>query len=48
MKYLVSVIDDNAGLASPTEAAIDAFDDRLPGRGPMGPSPRPRVAQHGQ
>jgi len=30
MQYLVSVIDDNAGLATPTEAAaIDAFNDRL-------------------
>ncbi len=30
MHYLVSVIDDNAGLATPTEmAAIDAFNDRL-------------------
>lgn len=30
MKYLVSVIDDNAGLATSDEmAAIDAFNDRL-------------------
>jgi hypothetical protein len=30
MNYLVSVIDDNTGLATPTEmAAIDAFNDRL-------------------
>jgi len=30
MKYLVSVIDDTAGSATPTEmAAIDAFNDRL-------------------
>jgi hypothetical protein len=30
MKYLVSVIDDNAGLATTDEmAAIDAFNDRL-------------------
>ena len=30
MQYLVSVIDDDAGLATPTEmAAIDAFNDRL-------------------
>ena len=30
MQYLVSVIDDGAGLATPTEmAAIDAFNDRL-------------------
>ena len=34
MKYLVSVIDDNAGLATPTEmAAIDAFNDRLQAEG---------------
>ena len=30
MKYLVSVVDDGAGLATPTEEAdIDAFNDRL-------------------
>ena len=30
MKYLVSVIDDTAGLATPEEqAAIDVFNDRL-------------------
>ena len=30
MKYLFSVIDDNAGLATPAEdAAIDAFNDKL-------------------
>ena len=30
MKYLVSIIDDHTGLATPTEmAAIDAFSDRL-------------------
>lgn len=30
MKYLVSVIDDNTGLATPKEMAdIDAFNDRL-------------------
>lgn len=30
MRYLVSVIDDNTGTASPGEmAAIDAFNDRL-------------------
>jgi hypothetical protein len=30
MQYLVSVIDDTAGLATPNEmAAIDAFNDRL-------------------
>jgi hypothetical protein len=30
MQYLVSVIDDTAGLATPSEmAAIDAFNDRL-------------------
>src|ERR1700723_3631346 len=30
MRYLVSVIDDGAGLATPTEEAdIDAFNDRL-------------------
>jgi hypothetical protein len=30
MQYLVSVIDDGAGLATPDEdAAIDAFNDRL-------------------
>jgi hypothetical protein len=34
MQYLVSVIDDNAGLATPTEmAAIDAFNDRLQAQG---------------
>jgi hypothetical protein len=34
MKYLVSVIDDNAGLATPTEmSAIDAFNDRLRAEG---------------
>jgi hypothetical protein len=34
MKYLVSVIDDNAGLATPAEmAAIDAFNDRLQAEG---------------
>jgi hypothetical protein len=35
MQYLVSVIDDTAGLATPTEmAAIDAFnDDRLKAEG---------------
>jgi hypothetical protein len=31
MQYLVSVIDDTAGLATPSEmAAIDAFNDRVP------------------
>ena len=30
MQYLVSVIDDGTGLATPTEdAAIEAFNDRL-------------------
>jgi hypothetical protein len=30
MQYLVSVIDDNAGMATPDEAgAIDVFNDRL-------------------
>jgi len=30
MQYLVSVIDDTAGLATPSEmAAINAFNDRL-------------------
>jgi hypothetical protein len=30
MQYLVSVVDDTAGLATPSEAAaIDAFNDRL-------------------
>jgi len=30
MQYLISVIDDGAGLATPTEEAdIDAFNDRL-------------------
>jgi hypothetical protein len=30
MKYLISVIDDNTGTATPSEhAAIDAFNDRL-------------------
>jgi hypothetical protein len=34
MQYLVSVIDDNKGLATPTEeAAIDAFNDRLRAEG---------------
>ena len=34
MQYLVSVIDDTAGLATPDEmAAIDAFNDRLMAEG---------------
>src|SRR5260370_38896630 len=34
MQYLVSVIDDTAGLATPEEqAAINAFDDRLKAEG---------------
>src|SRR6266480_2042324 len=34
MQYLVSVIDDTAGLATPDEqAAIDVFDDRLKAEG---------------
>ena len=34
MQYLVSVIDDNTGSATPTEmAAIDAFNDRLQAEG---------------
>jgi len=34
MQYLVSVIDDTAGLATQDEmAAIDAFNDRLKGEG---------------
>jgi hypothetical protein len=34
MQYLVSVIDDNAGNATPNEmAAIDAFNDRLQAAG---------------
>jgi hypothetical protein len=34
MQYLVSVIDDTAGLATPDEmAAIDAFNDRLAAEG---------------
>ena len=34
MQYLVSVIDDTAGLATPEEdAAIDAFNDRLKAEG---------------
>jgi len=34
MQYLVSVIDDNAGLATPDEmAAIDAFNERLQAEG---------------
>jgi hypothetical protein len=34
MQYLVSVIDDTAGLATPDEmAAIDAFNDRLETQG---------------
>ena len=34
MQYLVSVIDDNAGLATPDEmAAIDTFNERLQAEG---------------
>src|SRR4029453_2110827 len=34
MQYLVSVVDDNTGSATPTEmAAIDAFNDRLKAEG---------------
>jgi len=34
MQYLISVIDDTAGLATPDEdAAIDAFNDRLKAEG---------------
>jgi len=34
MQYLVSVIDDGTGLATPTEEAdIDAFNDRLKSQG---------------
>jgi hypothetical protein len=34
MQYLVSVIDDGTGLATPTEdAAIDVFNDRLKAEG---------------
>jgi hypothetical protein len=34
MQYLVSVIDDNAGSATPTEeAAIDEFNERLQAKG---------------
>ena len=34
MQYLVSVIDDTAGLATPEEqAAIDVFNDRLKAEG---------------
>ena len=34
MQYLISVIDDTAGLATPDEmAAIDAFNDRLRAEG---------------
>ncbi len=34
MQYLVSVIDDTAGLATPDEmAAVDAFNDRLEAEG---------------
>jgi hypothetical protein len=34
MQYLVSVIDDTAGLATPEEmAAIDAFNDRMQAEG---------------
>jgi len=34
MRYLVSVIDDTAGLATPDEmAAINAFNDRLKAEG---------------
>src|ERR1700685_304510 len=37
MQYLVSVIDDTAGLATPDEmAAIDAFNDRLEAEGHWG------------
>lgn len=34
MQYLISVVDDTAGLATPSEmAAIDAFNDRLQAAG---------------
>ena len=34
MQYLISVIDDTAGLATPSEmAAIDVFNDRLQAEG---------------
>jgi hypothetical protein len=34
MQYLVSVIDDTAGLATPSDmAAVDAFNDRLQAEG---------------
>ena len=34
MQYLISVIDENTGLATPTEmAAIDVFNDRLRSEG---------------
>ncbi len=34
MQYLISVIDENTGLATPTEmAAIDVFNDRLQAEG---------------
>ena len=47
MPYLVSVIFDKAGLATPDEmAAIDAFNDRLVA-GPLGLRQRPRGARHG-
>ena len=37
MQYLVSVIDDTAGLATPEEdAAIDVFNDRLQAEGHWG------------
>jgi len=39
MKYLVSVIDDNTGLATPAEmAAIDVFNERLQAGGLGSPS----------
>ena len=34
MKYLISVIDENTGLATPAEmAAIDVFNERLQAEG---------------
>src|SRR5215211_6333024 len=47
MQYLVSVIDDKTGSATPSEmAAINAFNDRLEA-GPLGLRRRARVAQLG-
>ena len=48
MQYLVSVIDDTAGLATPDEmAAINAFNDRLEAEGHWVFAGGLAVAQHG-